>query len=304
MQRGRTLLYLSLSLLALVALQPGILQAATIGVVVDDSFADGDRTKTGALDANWWSSNSTSGNSVEITTGALGLVSGTSGRGIHATFPTQNLNVGQTIIATYTYRTPATVGNNRSSSWRVALMDGSDPNLADDLLSSSSTPNPIYFNLEGYMGDIDVNTGSDADISIREHTVPNITGRFLGTTGEWDTLGSSSDAGYTIDPNTEYVGTFSITRTGADSVDITGTISQGGSLLDTNTESDVSGIANNYGMLGFWANSNVFGSSNASGDPDNGITFSNVTVEVIPEPSTVALCFGVATLLLGKRKRR
>ena len=52
------------------------------GTIVDDNFADEDLTKTGtpdALDTNWWSSSSTSGNSVEIDANGLGLVSGTSG---------------------------------------------------------------------------------------------------------------------------------------------------------------------------------------------------------------------------------
>ena len=35
----------------------------------------------------------------------------------------------------------------------------------------------------------------------------------------------------------------------------------GGVLMDSHTESDSSDIANNYGMLGFWANSSAFGST-------------------------------------------
>ena len=56
-------------------------------------------------------------------------------------------------------------------------------------------------------------------------------------------------------------------------------------------------------MLGFWANSNTFGSTN-SDDPDNGITFSNVTIErtAIPEPSSVALLL-LGGLLAFRRRR-
>lgn len=63
---------------------------ASATVVVNDSFADGDRAKTGALDSNWWTSSSSSGIEEHaddgIGAGKLGLVTGSSGRGIHTLF--------------------------------------------------------------------------------------------------------------------------------------------------------------------------------------------------------------------------
>lgn len=259
-------------------------QSAQSVVIVNDSFADGDRTKTGALDADWWSSSSSGGNSVEIAPGALGLVSGTSGRGIHATFAPQTLAVGQNITVTYSFTTPATIGVDKDTSLKVALMDLNSPALAADLNSSSSTPNPLYVGQPGYWTDFDVDGGTggllpEYNTGIREHDVAATSGRFLGTSGEWISLGSSLGSGYTFAPSTAYVGVFSITRT-ASGVDITSTLSlDGGAMLDSHTESDNDGtIANNFGMLGFWVNSNTFGSTNAS-DPDNGITFTNVTID-------------------------
>ena len=70
-------------------------------------------------------------------------------------------------------------------------------------------------------------------------------------------------------------------RAGADSVEVFSSMSQGGGLMDSHTRSYGSGIANHFGMLGFWANSDTFGSSNTAGNPDNGITFSNIKVEVV-----------------------
>ena len=289
---GRTFYLVAASLVILAISHGGSLQAA---IIVDDSFADGDRANTGPLQADWWSSSSTSGNSVEAAVGELGLITGTSGRGIHGTFAPQTLAVGQTIIATYTFTTPATVGTNKGAAFKVALMDFNNAGLADDLSSSSSSVNPLYANLPGYMTDFDINlTGSNLgkdDTSIRKHQAPNTVGRFLGTTTGWDQFGSSGDAGYSFLPNTEYVGVLSVERTGADSVDIFGSLSQGTTLLDSHTEEDASGIANNFGMLGFWANSNTFGSTTSS-DPDNGITFSNIKVEVVPEPSSLVLLMG------------
>lgn len=255
-----------------------------INVGIDDSFADGDRASTEAKDASWWSSSSTGGNSVEVSVGELGLVTGTSGRGIHATFAPQLLEIGETLVATMTFETPATIGVNRGSGLKFALMDFNDPGLAADLFSSSTDPNPLYTNLPGYLIDLDVNSGATSDVTIRKHTTPNTSGRFLGTTGEWTSLGSSGDAGYEFEASTEYTVVMSIKRTAEDSVDIFGSLSKGAILLDSYSASDSLEIANNIGMLGIWANSNTFGGSNAPGDEDNGITFSNVKIGVIEVP--------------------
>lgn len=251
-------------------------------VIVDDSFADGNRANTGPLQAAWWSSSASSGNSVEATVGSLGLISGTAGRGIHGTFAPQTLAIGETITATYRFTTPATVGNNVSTAFKVAMMNFNNAGLAADLTSSSTTPNPLYVGLPGYMADFDINTGVTADITFREHDVASPTGRFLGTTAEWIALGGSSpDANYTFAPNTAYVGMFSITRTGADSVDIFASMSQGANLMDSWTQSDASGIANNFGMFGIWVNSSTFGANTIPGDPNNGIEFLNIKIVVV-----------------------
>ncbi len=80
-------------------------------VIVNDSFADGGRNNgADPLDSNWWASSSLNG--IEVSAGSLGMVTGSTGRGIHTVFPTQTLaNVGDRLVATYTFSTPATVGN-------------------------------------------------------------------------------------------------------------------------------------------------------------------------------------------------
>ncbi|MEM7576241.1 MAG: PEP-CTERM sorting domain-containing protein [Planctomycetota bacterium] len=266
--------------------------SASAVTVFDDSFADGDLAKTGALDTNWWTSSSSSG--IEIAPNALGLVTGSSGRGIHTVFATQTLaNIGDKLTATYTFTTPATVGSGSSSAFRVGLFDtlgraGLDANVS----ASSSSPNDLYGNvansvagLPGYMFDMDVNTGSD-DINFREHNVGSATGRLMATTGSSSFSNispSGPDGVYSFAANTQYTGSFSIERISATEVELTGTI--GGA---THTVTDVFDSAE-IGMLAFHANSNQFGSSNSAGDPDNGLTFSNINVEFIPEPASMSL---------------
>ena len=289
------------------AVMSGSLQAA---VIIDDSFADGDRASTGALDADWWSSSQTSGSNVQADPGSLTLVTGTSGRGMHATFAPQTLAIGDTLSVTYAFTTPTTVGTNKGTAFKIALMDFDDAGLAADQSSSSSSVNPLYVGQAGYMTafDIDPVGGGSQDTDFRKHDILDPQGRFLGTTSEWDSMSSSSDAGYAFAANTDYVGVFSITRTGADSLDLFSSLGlDGGALLDSHTTSDSSAIANNFGMLGFWVNSDTFGSSNSAGDLDNGLIFTNVTIDstvsAVPVPGAVWL-FGSALVGLSVLRRK
>jgi hypothetical protein len=255
-------------------------------IVVNDSFADGNRTNTGPLQADWWSSSSTNGNSVEAYPNQLGLVSGTSGRGLHGTFAPQNLAIGDTIRATYTFTTPPTVTQSGSGGavFKIGLMEFNNPGLAADLLSESASVNPLYTNLPGYMADYDVTKPALAgnDVGFRRHNAPNTTGRFLGTTTGWTSLSTGPDANYEFFPNTTYVGVMSITRTDFDSVDLFSSVSSNGVVMASHLEGNSGQIPNNFGMLGFWVNSLVFGSTNVAGQTvDNGLTFSNIRVEVI-----------------------
>src|SRR5215204_4105280 len=96
--------------LVLMAAQPVL-----ASVIVNDSFTDGGRNNgPDALDTDWWTSASSAG--IEVSAGSLGMVTGSTGRGIHATFPTQSLtNIGDSLKATYTFTTPNTVNNVAAS---------------------------------------------------------------------------------------------------------------------------------------------------------------------------------------------
>jgi hypothetical protein len=132
------------------------------------------------------------------------------------------------------------------------------------------------------MMDMDVGTGSE-DPNFRQHdTIPTAstpTGRLMGTTTGFTSISPSGpDGAYAFAPNTTYSGSLTLTRISATEMQLTGTLgSATHSVTDEFDSADV-------GMLAFWSNSNLFGSSNSPGTADNGIDFSNVRIAFIPVP--------------------
>jgi len=290
--------------------------SAEAQTIFNDSFADGDVAATGANDTNWWTSSSSSG--IDIAAGELGLVTGTSGRGIHTAFATQSLNnVGDMLTAEYTFTTPTTVGSGSSSAFRVGLFGDLGRNLDQQIDASSGTPNELYGwsaangnpngdvdGLPGYLLDHDVNTDATSDLNFREHNVGSATGRLLATTGSgsFSSFSSGPDAGYTFEPNTEYTGSIMVHRISATEIELTGVFDGNTyTLIDSDPETF------DFGFLGFHANSNQFGSTNAQDVDDNGLTFSNINLvfkpAAVPEPGSLAVLM-LGGLGLCFRRRR
>jgi hypothetical protein len=279
-------------------------------IIVDDSWADGGRDNgADPLDTNWWTSASSSG--IEVSPGSLGMVTGSSGRGIHAIFPTQTLaNVGDKLVATYTFTTPATVGSGGTGAFRVGLFDTlGRAGLDADVSASSGTPNALYgyfaantAALPGYMMDMDVGTGAE-DLSFRQHdtaqTATTPTGRLMGTTTGFTQLSPTGpDGAYAFVPNTTYIGSLTITRSSATEMMLTGAIGSATHSVTDVFDSD------DFGMLAFWANSNIFGSSNTPGEANNGIDFSNVRIDFIPIPEPSAMLLAAAFACVPAARRR
>jgi len=284
--------------------------SAQAAIVVNDSWVDAGRNNgTDPLDSNWWTSSSSAG--IEVSAGSLGLVTGTSGRGIHTVFPTQTLaNVGDKLVVTYTFTTPTTL-TTASGAFKVGIFDTlARAGLDADITSSSSSPSPLYgyfatptAALPGYMMDMDVATGAE-DLVFRQHdtaqTATTPTGRLLGTTTGFSAVGATGpDGAYTFAANTTYTGSITIERLNATEMGLTGTLGAAShSVTDTFDSAD-------FGMLAFWANSNTFGSSATANTADNGIDFSNVTIEFVPvpEPTGAMLALVLAGFALRRGRR-
>jgi hypothetical protein len=279
---------------------------ASAALVVDDSWADGSRDNgADALDTDWWTS--TTSSAIEVSVGSLGLVTGSSGRGIHATYAAQTLtNIGDSINSTFAFTTPATVGSAATAAFKIGLFNtNGNSGLAADLSASSSTPNTIYDPLPGYMMDFDVNPASGANITFREKSpVPGSTGQLLGTTTGFTQLAAGGNA-YSFAASTNYTGTYSITKTAA-GIDLSGSLSDASGVLSTFTTSDTSPSANTFDLLAFHVNASVFGSSNTPNTANNGLDFTNVKIEftTAPEPGSLGVLALCGTLLMRRRRSR
>jgi hypothetical protein len=287
--------YLPLVLATLIA------PSANAVIIVNDSFADGNRLVTGPLQADFYASSSS--NAIESNFGSVGLVSGSSGRQIHALFATQTLaNAGDTMTASITFVTPNTVGAS-TEDLKIGLFDHlnrtSAAELGQDNSYSTSSPNPLFSGLPGFYSEIDVESADSAtDFDVRVSD-PSNTGRLLATSTGFTAIGSGPDVGYTIVANTTYTFTLILARDALGGIDVTSQLG-----ANSYTHNIAAPGSYSFGMLAIGASTNAFGSSSTPGDPDNGIDITNFTLDFtpVPEPSSMLLVLGGSCLLLRRRR--
>ena len=248
---------------------------SSTGVIVDDNLLDDGTTD---LDADYYTSSNAS--AIEFNADSIGLVSGSSGRAIHALFDTQTLEkVGDILRTSVTFVTPDTVAVG-GEDFRFGIFDHLGRNtptqLAQNTSYSSSSPNSDFSGLPGFYLELDVETTSlQSDLDIRK-SAPTETGRLINTTGGFLALGNGEDLGYAFEANTEYTTYLEIERLENGELSITGIfLGREFNVIDT------APLSYNFGMLALNASSGAFGSSNVPGEADNGIDLTNVTVEFI-----------------------
>ena len=307
-----------------------MLAAPALGqtTIIQNDFVNGNPLSgAGPLESPFFTTSSGDGLASDNgTLGVLDFASGTSGRSIHTLFAPQTLaNAGDVLTVSYTFTTPATVGNNED--FRVGLFNTNGAaGFAEDISASSSTPNAILNGLPGVSGEFDINTAS-ADLAIRTNNINEIddldgdlpddlqTGRLLATTDGFTFVESGPDNGFAIAPNTQYTGTFALELDAGGDLIVTQTLVGG-----TVNESFISGAVPftddvaagdagvntlTFDFLGFSATGDAFGSVNDAGVADNGADFNNVTVTFtpVPEPASMALLAGGAMMLAGRRRK-
>ena len=262
----------------------------------------------------------------DIGSGFIGLVTGTSGRQIHAVFPSQTLAApGDSIKACVTFVTPQVVASNLTQSqfnalsssvrdgaslsaipteeddFRVGLFSTSaNGGLDQDITNNTDNPNDAL-NINGYAVELDVESaasGNTTDLQVREYLAANASGRLLGTnTGSSALAADGSTGQYVFQPNTQYEVHQTYTLNASGGLEVAVDFLVNGTSLGTLNFTDTSPATLEFGTLALGASSEAFGLSNDPGDPSNGIDISNVTItfgtaaepEPEPEPEPDAL---------------
>ena len=256
---------------------------AMAGVIIDDDFADGDRTGgSDEFDGVWWTTSASA--AIDIAPGELGLVSGGAGRGIRTTYRPQTLSPGQILQADITFKTPDTVGVDRMDALRFGFHDRLErPELEADLSASSGAPNELYNGLPGYMFTFDVNRPDPTlnNVEVRRHIRKKRLGRLMGTYQGYELLAEGGKS-FTFAPNMTYHGVFQLRKT-TDGLVLSAELRDQKGEMTYFEHEDKGSKVNNFGMLAFHVNSKTFGSSSAPGKPDNGLKFTKVKLQILSE---------------------
>jgi hypothetical protein len=217
-RRGKTFLLFSIILL--------LATSAYATVYLNDTWVDGTRTNQNLpAESAWFSSN---GSALTAATGSMDLALGANAvMGItyfttNDTSPVQ-LNVGDTLNATFKMRFTNVAPANTSLGFRIALADFADSALsprrvsADGFSSSSQGSGVQSYALFQNMGTTFNLAGA---MSLRKRTTLS-DNSLLGTTGDWTTIGagpisSNNFPGFTA--GVQYNLQLSLQRTGANSM--------------------------------------------------------------------------------------
>ena len=289
-----------LSTLALI----GFVFPGSAAVLLDDNWADGSRNEQNLPGQSAWYASTAS--SLTASPGSM-LGIGTTSSRLWLTYFTLvgspvSLGIGDVLKATMTF-TPTNVAAAPSTTrgLRFGFYNFSAAGATRQTADTFST-SAIGTNVPGYMLNMNFAQTFTIDSPLQHMERTDVTNaNLMGSTSQYTSLGTGP-AGVSNNPaftsGSQYTLQFSITRTGADSVNLT-TLFSGNNFSVSFSSSDSSGVTTNFDGFAIRVNN--------QNDAAEFFKFSNFKVELIPvpEPSTLALvALGALAVIARKRMRR
>lgn len=254
--------------------------SASATVLLNDTFSNGlIGPQNLPTSAQWYGSNTT----LTAETGAmtLGTSNGTAMvTGYFTDSGTVSLTEGMSITLSFSFT--LTGANSTSGFFRFGLFDSGGNRLT---AQDQGAANSLFNYYTGYATLTDINTTTNRNIGLgMRNNLPN--NGLLNSVTPYTTFGSSG-APFTLQNDTQYTSTFTLTNTGS-GIEITQTFT-GGSLSGiTRTQTDSSTTYTTFDTAAIII----------QGSAASTITFSQISVTMIPEPST-AILLGAALVGVG-----
>jgi hypothetical protein len=300
------------------------------GVLLNDSWTDVDRTNTALPNnsATYVGVSTSDGGSLTVIPGALQNVMGTSSRKNWTYFTSDlsnpdgnqphnavtHLNAGDTLKTSLTFTLPnGATSASTSKDFRFGVFfDPTDPRVQTDVNSDGGGSTSPWADATGYALQMPLNgtATNSSPFQIVKRTASNTS--LLGASGAF-TNAPTGGSVYANAANTSYTVSLALNMVSASQLDVTATLSQGSTVLATQTVSDLGvtfggaavaagglpgsqSIYRDFDHLFFRMSSNTEASE---------IDFTNWRVELtsVPEPASLSvLSFGGIALLVRRRR--
>jgi hypothetical protein len=304
---------------------------AHAAILLNDSFADGNRSSTNLpSDSPVWIGQSAGNGSNSTTTGAINFALPTNSLKVWTYFTSDNsapnnsqphnavtqLSAGTSLVSSMSFTLPSGATNaSTSRNFRFGIyLDPTDSRVQSDTNSDGGGGTSPWADATGYIVQLPLNSDSSGTnpLQIGKRTTSNTS---LAGAGGAYAFAPNGGGTYSLGANTAYTVQLKLDMISSSQLDVTASILQGATVLSTLTVSDLGttfggtaiaggllpgsqGVYTNFDQL-FWRNSDA---TQVGGGPNGPLNVTNFKVDLVPEPGSICL-LGLGGLALRRRRK-